>query len=109
MEALTGPWTFCSISQEEDPNVKISVFPGILDKPQPSALESISKGDIIIPMDGDLQNDPEDILPLLQKIEEGYDVVSGWRKNRKDPFLDPSVTIDHRQQNHLLDWGCSSS
>src|SRR4030043_2009243 len=45
------------------------------------------KGDIIIPMDGDLQNDPEDIAPLLQKIEEGYDVVSGWRKNRKDPFL----------------------
>lgn len=46
-----------------------------------------SKGDIIIPMDGDLQNDPEDILLLLQKIEEGYDVVSGWRKDRKDPFF----------------------
>jgi len=44
------------------------------------------KGDIIIPMDGDLQNDPEDILLLLQKIDEGYDVVSGWRKDRKDPF-----------------------
>jgi glycosyltransferase involved in cell wall biosynthesis len=38
-------------------------------------------------MDGDLQNDPEDILPLLQKIEEGYDVVSGWRKSRKDSFF----------------------
>ncbi|MBM4338104.1 MAG: glycosyltransferase family 2 protein [Deltaproteobacteria bacterium] len=44
------------------------------------------KGDIIIPMDGDLQNDPEDILLLLQKIDEGFDVVSGWRKDRKDPF-----------------------
>ncbi|MBM4305645.1 MAG: glycosyltransferase family 2 protein [Deltaproteobacteria bacterium] len=43
-------------------------------------------GDIIIPMDGDLQNDSEDILLLLQKIDEGYDVVSGWRKDRKDPF-----------------------
>ncbi len=47
----------------------------------------LSKGEIIIPMDGDLQNDPEDILPLLKKVEEGYDVVSGWRKDRKDPFV----------------------
>jgi glycosyltransferase involved in cell wall biosynthesis len=46
-----------------------------------------SKGEIIIPMDGDLQNDPEDIPLLLKKIEEGYDVVSGWRKDRKDPFF----------------------
>src|SRR4030043_219540 len=45
------------------------------------------KGDIIVPFDGDSQNGPEDILILLQKIEEGYDVVSGWRKDRKDPFL----------------------
>ena len=52
-----------------------------------SAGIDFSKGDIIIPMDGDLQNDPEDISALLQKIEEGYDVVSGWRKDRKDPFL----------------------
>ena len=35
-------------------------------------------------MDGDLQNDPADIPKLLKKINEGYDVVSGWRKNRKD-------------------------
>ena len=57
---------------------------------QTSALSAgidFSKGKIIIPMDGDLQNDPEDIILLLQKIEEGYDVVSGWRKDRKDPFL----------------------
>ncbi len=46
-----------------------------------------SKGKIIITMDGDLQNDPADIKKLLDKLEEGYDVVSGWRKNRKDPFL----------------------
>jgi len=52
-----------------------------------SAGIDFSSGEIIIPMDGDLQNDPEDILPLLQKIEEGYDIVSGWRKSRKDPFL----------------------
>src|SRR4030043_2472716 len=72
------------------------------------------KGDIIIPMDGDLQNDPEDILILLQKIEEGYDVVSGWRKDRKDPFLTrrlPSIIankiISLIGGVHLHDYGCT--
>ena len=46
-----------------------------------------SKGDVIITMDGDLQNDPEDIPLLLKKIDEGYDIVSGWRIDRKDPFF----------------------
>jgi glycosyltransferase involved in cell wall biosynthesis len=46
-----------------------------------------SHGDVIITMDGDLQNDPEDIPVLLKKINEGYDVVSGWREERKDPFF----------------------
>ncbi len=43
-----------------------------------------SRGDILVFMDGDLQNDPHDIPHLLEKIDEGYDVASGWRKNRKD-------------------------
>jgi len=43
-----------------------------------------AKGEIIIPMDADLQNDPLDIPVLLEKMKEGFDVVSGWRKNRKD-------------------------
>jgi len=46
-----------------------------------------AQGEIIILMDSDLQNDPEDIPNLITKIEEGYDVVSGWRKDRKDPFF----------------------
>lgn len=46
---------------------------------------SMSTGDIIVVMDGDLQNDPEDIPKLLRELSKGYDVVSGWRKNRKDP------------------------
>lgn len=57
---------------------------------QTSALSAgfeVAKGEVIITMDGDLQNDPEDIPRLLEKIEEGYDVVSGWRRDRKDPFL----------------------
>jgi len=46
-----------------------------------------SKGDILIFLDADLQNDPADITKLLDKMKEGYDVVSGWRKNRKDPLF----------------------
>jgi glycosyltransferase involved in cell wall biosynthesis len=46
-----------------------------------------SKGEIIITMDGDLQNDPSDIGLLLEKMNEGFDIVSGWRKNRKDSFM----------------------
>jgi glycosyltransferase involved in cell wall biosynthesis len=46
-----------------------------------------AKGDIIITMDGDLQNDPKDIKLLLEKMGEGFDVVSGWRFARKDPFM----------------------
>ena len=37
-------------------------------------------------MDADLQDDPSEITPLINKIEEGWDLVSGWKKNRKDPF-----------------------
>ncbi len=46
-----------------------------------------ARGDVIIPMDGDLQNDPADIALLLEKIDEGYDVVSGWRRDRRDNFV----------------------
>jgi glycosyltransferase involved in cell wall biosynthesis len=73
-----------------------------------------SRGGIIIPMDGDHQNDPEDIAPLLQKIEEGYDVVSGWRQDRKDPFLKrrlPSILankiISFIGGVRLHDYGCT--
>jgi len=57
---------------------------------QSAALDAgfrISSGEIVITMDGDLQNDPEDIPMIVEKIEEGYDVVSGWRKDRKDKLL----------------------
>lgn len=52
-----------------------------------------AKGEIIIFIDSDLQNDPTDIPLLIDKLDEGYDVVSGWRKNRKDSFFKriPSV------------------
>ena len=46
-----------------------------------------ASGKVLIPMDADLQNDPADISRLLHKLDEGYDVVSGWRKNRKDKMV----------------------
>ena len=71
-------------------------------------------GDIIIPMDGDLQNDPEDIPLLLQEIDNGYDVVSGWRKHRQDASLRRNLpsrianwVISHTSGVHLHDYGCT--
>jgi glycosyltransferase involved in cell wall biosynthesis len=46
-----------------------------------------AQGDIILTIDGDLQNDPADFPRLIDKLGEGYDLVSGWRKKRQDPFL----------------------
>jgi glycosyltransferase involved in cell wall biosynthesis len=73
-----------------------------------------ARGEVIIPMDGDLQNDPADIPELLRVLEEGYDVVSGWRRVRKDPFLSrrlPSQLanwlISWITQVHLHDYGCT--
>jgi glycosyltransferase involved in cell wall biosynthesis len=71
-------------------------------------------GDVVVTLDADLQNDPADIPLLLAKIEEGHDVVSGWRKNRKDPFLTrrfPSMVanalISQVTGVKLHDYGCS--
>lgn len=46
-----------------------------------------ARGDRVVTLDGDLQNDPRDIPLLLEKMNEGYEVVSGWRRDRKEPFL----------------------
>src|ERR1700756_923897 len=46
-----------------------------------------ARGDVVISMDGDLQHDPEEIPRFLEKIEEGYDLVSGWRYQRRDHWL----------------------
>lgn len=73
-----------------------------------------AKGDIIVPMDGDLQNDPVDIVRLIGKLEEGYDVVSGWRRNRKDAAIQRNLLsrlanrlISDVSGVHLHDYGCS--
>ena len=101
--------------RENNPNVKIVSFSRNFG--QTAALSAgidFSRGDMIIPMDGDLQTDPEDILLLLKKLEDGYDVVSGWRKDRKDPFWSrrfPSIVankiISWIGGVHLHDYGCT--
>jgi glycosyltransferase involved in cell wall biosynthesis len=61
-----------------------------------------STGEVIVLMDADLQNDPADIPMLLEKIEEGYDLVSGWRHSRKDNFF--TRTLPSRIANWLISW-----
>ena len=72
-----------------------------------------ARGAVIVPMDGDLQNDPADIRALLEKIDEGYDVVSGWRRDRKDG---PVRRLPSQMANWLIgrvtgvrlhDYGCT--
>jgi dolichol-phosphate mannosyltransferase len=61
-----------------------------------------ASGKVLIPMDADLQNDPADITRLLDKLDEGYDVVSGWRKNRKDKMV--TRKIPSMIANRLISW-----
>jgi glycosyltransferase involved in cell wall biosynthesis len=73
-----------------------------------------ARGEIIISLDADLQNDPADIPRLIGKIEEGFDLVSGWRKNRRDKFFSrriPSAVanwlISRITHVQLHDYGCT--
>jgi glycosyltransferase involved in cell wall biosynthesis len=74
----------------------------------------LASGDVIVTMDGDLQNDPSDIGMMLDKIDEGYDLVHGWRKQRKDAFLNrrlPSMIanwiISKTTRFPIHDLGCT--
>jgi glycosyltransferase involved in cell wall biosynthesis len=73
-----------------------------------------AQGEIVIPMDGDYQNDPEDIPKMLAKLDEGYDVVSGWRRDRQDnaikrnlPSIMANKLIAFVSGVKLQDFGCS--
>lgn len=78
-----------------------------------SAGMDAAKGEILIPMDADLQNDPKDIRRLLDKMDEGFDVVSGWRKKRQDhiwrkiPSQIANGLISRVTGVRLHDYGCS--
>jgi glycosyltransferase involved in cell wall biosynthesis len=99
----------------KDPRIKIIRFRKNFG--QTAALSAgfdYSRGEIVITLDADLQNDPGDFGILIAKIEEGYDLVSGWRKDRKDRFLSrrlPSITanwiISRITKVKLRDYGCT--
>lgn len=73
---------------EEDQHLKVIRFRRNFGQtPALSAGFDFARGEIIITMDGDLQNDPSDISPLIEKLQEGYDLVAGWRADRKDKLL----------------------
>src|SRR3982751_460636 len=80
---------------------------------QTAAIDA-ARGEVLIPMDADLQNDPADIARLLDKLDEGFDVVSGWRKERQDKMVSRKIPsmIAHRIISfiggvRLHDYGCS--
>ena len=73
-----------------------------------------ARGDVVITLDADGQNDPADVPMILSKLDEGYDIVSGWRKNRQEPFFIrrlPSIVanwlISRTTDVRLHDYGCS--
>ena len=98
-----------------DPRIKIIAF--ARNYGQTAALDAgfhAARGRIIVPMDADLQNDPADIPRLVTRLESGFDVVSGWRADRQDPFW--TKTFPSRVANHLVsavtgvslhDYGCT--
>lgn len=63
----------------------------------------LAKGEILITMDADLQDDPKEIPRLIEKLNEGYDLVSGWKKVRKDPVL--SKNFPSKLFNMMVRWG----
>jgi glycosyltransferase involved in cell wall biosynthesis len=129
MEAIGRPWELILVNDgsrdgsaavldrlaAEDARVKVVHFRR--NAGQTAAMMAgidFASGEVIIPMDADLQNDPADIPRLLAKLEEGYDIVSGWRKNRQDDSL--RRNFPSRVANWLIsrvsgvrlhDYGCS--
>ena len=84
---LRRRWTGASIADRR-PQFKVVNFHRNFG--QTAAMQAgidFSSGDVIVSIDSDLQNDPADISRLLAKLGEGFDVVSGWRKNRQDAAI----------------------
>jgi glycosyltransferase involved in cell wall biosynthesis len=110
-----GSYRLLKEIQERDPKVHLIRFRRNFGQTAAfSAGFDFANGDVIITMDGDLQNDAEDIPTLLSKIDEGFDVVSGWRIHRQDKFLTrrlPSqianALISRVTGVRLHDYGCS--
>ena len=108
----------CEIAEElhkNDENLKVIKFRRNYGQtPAMQAGFDYATGTIVISMDGDLQNDPRDIQKFLKKIDEGYDIVCGWRKNRKDKLFSRKIPskvanwlIGHVTGVKVHDNGCS--
>lgn len=99
---------------KKDPRVKVVLF--ARNYGQTAAMGAgikFASGEVIVPLDADMQNDPADIPKLIAKLEEGYDIVSGWRKARKDEYFRMLLS---RMANRLIvrttgvdihDYGCT--
>lgn len=100
---------------EQDPSLKVIRFRRNFGQTAAFAAGfDHAQGDVVVTMDADLQNDPADIPRLLAELEKGYDVISGWRQQRKEPLLSrrlPSMLanglISQVTGVHLHDYGCS--
>ncbi len=78
----------CKTLTEQDPRLRLIQFrKNYGQTPAMAAGIDNARGEILVTMDGDLQNDPSDIPMMLDKLEEGYDIVVGWRHNRQDKLL----------------------
>ncbi len=110
-----GTFSILESLAENDPRLKVIKFRG--NYGQSAAMAAgfeYSTGEVIVTMDGDLQNDPKDIPAVVEKLHQGYDVVSGWRKNRKDKLIIRKVPskianylVRRTTRVSLHDTGCS--
>jgi glycosyltransferase involved in cell wall biosynthesis len=114
-----GSWdsSFLVLRSMQKEDLKVKVIRLRKNFGQTAALSAgfdYAKGDIIITLDADLQNDPQDFALLIEKIREGYDIVSGWRKKRKDrlftrriPSAMANWLISRITHIKLHDFGCT--
>jgi glycosyltransferase involved in cell wall biosynthesis len=109
-----GTWQILQRLAESDPRLKLIQFGRNFGQTAAmSAGFDFAQGEVIVPLDGDLQNDPADIARLLEKLDEGYDVVSGWRVDRQDgairrfPSKVANWLIGRVTGVRLHDYGCT--
>lgn len=110
-----GTWAKLIEQSERHPNLVLIRLRGNFGQTAAmSAGFENATGDVVVTLDADLQNDPADIPMLLKRLDEGLDVVSGWRRDRKDPFLNrrlPSMLanglISRITGVALHDYGCT--
>lgn len=97
--------SFRVLKQEAERDPGISIIRFRRNFGQTAALQAgfdAARGDVVVTMDADLQNDPKDIPMMLDVLDEGYDLVAGWRANRKDKLI--SRKIPSKLANGLISW-----